>query len=105
MGKFDGRKWATNGPHMVSRIFHEHCKLPTDDISKGFHCDALDMQILPIKKAYAIGWRLRDVTKFFNPNVTDKVLKLVRKSHFVHFSSSQTKKMKVTKNKELNDSI
>jgi lactosylceramide 4-alpha-galactosyltransferase len=99
MKEYNGNKWGNNGPHILSRVFHEHCKLPNNNTSKeDFRCDALDMQIYPISKAYAIRWAPKSMNSLFDPQKTEKVLKRLEESHFVHFISSLTGKMKFTKN-------
>jgi hypothetical protein len=102
MRTYNGSVWANNGPHMLTRVFHEHCKLPINNVSEvDFRCDALDMQIYPDSKAYPIYCSPKEIAKYFDPKTTDEVLKTVKNAHFVHFTSSMSSKMTVTKNSKV----
>jgi lactosylceramide 4-alpha-galactosyltransferase len=101
MENFNGGVWGNNGPFMLTRVFHKHCKLPNNNFSDvDFRCDALDMQIFPVSMAYAMFPSAKEMKKFFDSKKTKEVLEIVGKSHFVHLTSSKSSAMNMTKNSD-----
>ena len=96
MMNYNGTIWGHNSPAMFSNVFHENCEVPTSKIVEPQKCPSLDLTIFPVKKAYAIHFSIAEI--LFLPEKSEKVLKMVEDSFFVHINNSLVKEKKLPRN-------
>jgi lactosylceramide 4-alpha-galactosyltransferase len=95
MDNYDGNNWGQNGPKLVTRVLNDKCNNTFKKINDTTQCTALDLTVFPPQLGYPIHWS--QIGVLFDPKKMESTLKAVENSHFVHISSSITKKYNITK--------
>lgn len=92
ISNFDGNQWSI-GPRLLTKVIKKFCN--TNDFKKSTEC--LGFNILPIDKCYAVeGWQWK---YFFQESRSDRVMRTVENSYFVHLWNYQSSKRLVSTEK------
>jgi hypothetical protein len=94
METYKPNNWGFNGPDMITKIFHDYCKLPNPEVSEA-RCDSLNLFVFQRNRAFPVFYS--KVRNLFNPNFTQKYLERVKYAHFIHLNSHVSKKFNITK--------
>lgn len=90
---FDGKKWAYNGPGVLTRVISRLCEtnktaLMTNDVCSGF-------KILPIETFAPILWKWNNF--YFDEDHTNDVIRLTKDAYIIHLFNHMNKNIPVVK--------
>ncbi|XP_070505104.1 lactosylceramide 4-alpha-galactosyltransferase-like [Chironomus tepperi] len=91
---FNGKKWANNGPFVLTRVLYEICK--SKDIQRMIYENICpNFKVLPVEDCYDIGWQ--ELRKFFEPAYLNETLGRISDALITHVWNKDSARIPLTK--------